>query len=330
MATNKHAIIRYKVLNKCFSNRYRNYYIEDLIEECSEALSEHFGSGTTISRRQIFDDMTFMKSEAGYSAPIDSIKDGRRVYYRYSDPEFSITKRPLNPYEKEQLDNVAEIFGRVKGLAKYEWMGELETKLSDSLDENVKEIISFEQNPFLKGIDFLNPLYNYIRNKTVLKVKYQSFKMEEPVDIVLHPYYLKQYNNRWFLFGLNNEYNSLQNLPLDRIESMEIHSGEYIENTVDFEEYFEEIVGVTNPSEREEEEVVLEFQENRLPYVLSKPLHGSQRYKDGRVILKLKINKEFISVLLSYGSDLQVVAPESLKKGMIEEVEKMRNNYQCR
>ncbi|MFC0343802.1 helix-turn-helix domain-containing protein [Epilithonimonas hispanica] len=40
-----------------------------------------------------------MKSEAGYDAPIESYKDGRKVYYRYSDPEFSILKTPLNPAE---------------------------------------------------------------------------------------------------------------------------------------------------------------------------------------------------------------------------------------
>lgn len=327
MATNKHALIRYKVLDRCFGKKYRRYFIEDLIEECSNAISEHTGSISTISRRQIFDDINFMKSEAGYFAPIESVRDGRRVYYKYSEPGFSIENSPLNHHEKEQLKNAVEIFGRVKGLSKYEWMGELETKLSDSITEKMAEIISFEQNPYLKGIEYLNPLYNYIRNKTVLNIRYKSFKMEEATQIVMHPHYLKQFNNRWFLFGLNDQYQSLQNLALDRIESIEIQTMDYIENSIDFEDYFEEIIGVTNSFEQEEEEIILEFSEHRLPYVISKPIHGSQKIREGKVYLKLKINNELISLLLSFGSDLQVIAPDLLKEKISEEIEKMRKIY---
>lgn len=40
MPANKHAIIRYQALDKCFSNRYRKYYIDDLIKVCNKALEE--------------------------------------------------------------------------------------------------------------------------------------------------------------------------------------------------------------------------------------------------------------------------------------------------
>ena len=65
MAQNKNAQIRYKALDKCFSNRYKKFYINDLIDYCSGVLTEHYAQETTVSRRQIFDDMDFMRSEAG-------------------------------------------------------------------------------------------------------------------------------------------------------------------------------------------------------------------------------------------------------------------------
>ena len=95
MAQNKNAQIRYKALDKCFSNQFKRFYINDLIEYCSDVLTEHYATETTVSRRQIFDDIDFMKSEAGYDAPIESVKDGKKVFYRYSDPEFSILKMPI-------------------------------------------------------------------------------------------------------------------------------------------------------------------------------------------------------------------------------------------
>ena len=103
MAQNKNAQIRYKALDKCFSNQFKRFYINDLIEYCSDVLTEHYATETTVSRRQIFDDIDFMKSEAGYDAPIESVKDGKKVFYRYWDPDFSILKKPLSSQEIGQL-----------------------------------------------------------------------------------------------------------------------------------------------------------------------------------------------------------------------------------
>ena len=43
MATNKHAMIRYQALDKCFSNWGRNFYIKDLIVACNNALYSFTG-----------------------------------------------------------------------------------------------------------------------------------------------------------------------------------------------------------------------------------------------------------------------------------------------
>ena len=83
------------------------------------------------------------------------------------------------------------------------------------LKTTTNPIVSFEQNPFLKGLNFFTDLFNAIHYKKALDVSYQSFKQQKPNNISLHPYYLKQYNNRWFLFGYNESTNSISNLALD-------------------------------------------------------------------------------------------------------------------
>ena len=72
MATNKHAQIRYRALDKCLSNRGRHFFIEDLIKACNEALYQYTGDNKYsdplvpgISRRQIFDDIAYMESDNG-------------------------------------------------------------------------------------------------------------------------------------------------------------------------------------------------------------------------------------------------------------------------
>lgn len=127
---------------------------------------------------------------------------------------------------------------------------------------------------------------------------------------------------------MDNESSSLWNLALDRIKSIEISDIKFIPNEeYDFSEYFENIVGVTKFEDEPEQKVVLEFTNHRLPYVISKPIHGSQKVNGNLISLELKQNNELISLLLSFGSDLRVLEPESLRLKLQEEIEKMKNNY---
>lgn len=61
MSTNKNATIRYQALDRCFSNFRKRYYIQDLIDACNDALSEYDGNTSGVQRRQIFNDIEFMK-----------------------------------------------------------------------------------------------------------------------------------------------------------------------------------------------------------------------------------------------------------------------------
>ena len=93
MPTNKNAYIRYQALDKCFRDRLHRYYIDDLIDKCEDALLYYNGVGG-VSRRQIFEDIKFMESDTGWSIPLERRKDGKKVYYRYKDSNFSINKQP--------------------------------------------------------------------------------------------------------------------------------------------------------------------------------------------------------------------------------------------
>ena len=71
MATNKHALVRYKVLDNCFRNVGKKYFIDDLIFECDKVLLEMDSNSNGISRRQILDDISFMESDQGWSIELD-------------------------------------------------------------------------------------------------------------------------------------------------------------------------------------------------------------------------------------------------------------------
>lgn len=321
MSVNKNALIRYQVLDRCFRNTGRMYFWEDLLEECNKALMDFDPKSEGIQRRQLFDDIRFMESEAGWSIPLGRIRHGRKVYYRYEDLSFSISNQPLNDSEAEQIKSALQIFSRFSGTPQFEWVNEMIPMLESKfgLIERKSEIISFESNIDLKGLHFLTPLFNAIVNERVLLVKYKDFKSSEPYEITFHPYYLKQYNNRWFVFGLNSD-NQVPNwnLALDRIESLSETTQKCKQSETDWEEYFFDLVGVTRTESGILQEIVLKFSPEVAPYVITKPIHPSQKNKNDSTGLEVKIkvipNFELERLILSFGEQVKVISPQDFKE----------------
>lgn len=335
MATNKHAIIRFQALDKCFQNRYRKYFIEDLVKACCEALLSHCGIVDGVKKRQVFDDINFMISEEGYSIPLDKVKEGKRIYYRYSDPDYSINNQQISPSEIERLKETVQILRRFKGLPDFGWMEELLMRLEGAfrLKSNMEGVVSFEQNPYLRGLEHFDGLFHAIINKQVLSISYQaSFgKMRE---YTMHSYHLKQYNSRWFLFGLAG--GRIMTMAIDRIGEFKVVFIPYIENTdTDFDEYFDDVVGVTVPQSKEPEQIILRIDKDRYRYIESKPIHSTQKVmtrSEEQVTIGLKLipNYEFETLLLGFADSIEIVEPADLRERVIVRAQKIiEKNTTC-
>lgn len=320
MPVNKNATIRYHALDQCFSNFGRMYYIDDLIEACNKALFEFAFIENGVKRRQIFDDISFMESEQGWNISLERIKEGKRTYYRYTDKKFSIKNQLISEIEAVQIKEAMLIFERFKGMPQFDWMDELMVRLNSAfnLKDRSSAIISFENNPYLKGLDLISGLFNSILYKQTIDVIYHSYNDVNPLSITVSPYYLKEYNNRWFLFGFNHQFGDISNFALDRIVSYKESHKNFIENSeIDFNEYFEDIVGVTLPQKAIVSKIQIEVFDNRWAYVKSKPIHGSQRIvatnpNSTSIELNMVINKELISLLFSFGADIRIIYPPEL------------------
>jgi predicted DNA-binding transcriptional regulator YafY len=180
-----------------------------------------------------------------------------------------------------KLKDTVVMLSRLKGLPQFDWMAEtlaeIETKMH--LNNHTESIIGFEGNEYLQGLDHLETLFNYILSKQSIELTYQPFG--KPVQVLtLHPYYIKQHNSRWFLLAEDADSGNMMTLALDRIQGIEPSHVAYRETDIDFSEYFDDVIGVSIPQGKEPEHVLLRFASSRLPYVLSKPLHPSQKAKD--------------------------------------------------
>lgn len=320
MATNKNAIIRYQALNQCFRNPGRKYFIEDLIDFCNEALMDLDPSNSGVKRRQIFNDIKFMRDSRGFNAPIEAYREGKRTYYRYDDLAYSINSQPLNEQEAQKLKESLMALSRFNGLPQFEWMEEVITRLEQTFKlKGERKVMSFEDNQYLTGREHLNSLFNAIVFQKVLRIDYKPFNQEESLQFELYPYHLKQYNNRWFLFGYERQMGKIANVPLDRIHSINEVPTSFIPNTtIDFDEFFEDIIGVSVPFDKPVETILLKIDAETWPYIKTKPIHGSQKTKvinSENTVIQIEVipNYELEALILYYGESVEVLQPYWLR-----------------
>lgn len=330
MADTKYPTIRYQTLDRCFRNKYKRYYIDDLIDACAEAIYDHCGKEIGCSRRTILNDIDFMESNAGWRIPLVRHKDGRKVYYRYEDINFTINETLLSESEYNKLNEAVTMLERFKGMPCFEWMDDLLFKLQSGFKKSSTLILDFEHAPYLKGMHHLDRLFNSILYKQTLEIEYRTFN-----NILhawtIHPYLIKQHNNRWFLFGKNASNGGvISNLPLDRIEGITDSGVPYEEEDGKLQQMLDNIVGVTIDWNAEIQDVQLQFSEKRFPYVITKPLHKTQTVtnEEERIIqIQVIPNKELESLILQFGNDVEILSPKALRDQIKEKIQEMIKKY---
>ncbi len=335
MAQNKNALIRYKTIDKCLQNQYRQWTLEDLIEACNEALYEYEGKQNPVSKRTVQFDIQMMRSEKlGYNAPIE-VYD--KKFYRYADEDFSITDIPLTETDINVLTETVSMLKQFKDFSLFADVSDILQRLEDKIyaeKTHSQPIIHLDKNEKLKGLHFLDSIYQAIVKKVVLMVTYKSFKSTEESTFQFYPLLLKEFNNRWFLIGKRNANQPIINLALDRIVSLDFDfNKDFVDISFDPEEYYKNVIGVTVNTGLQPRVVQLWIDAKNAPYVITKPLHQSQRLlqtnDDGSIIINLFLieNYELERVLLGFGDSLEVLKPERLRNRMKQILERGIKRY---
>lgn len=335
MPVNRNALIRYRTIDQCLQNRFKKWTLDDLIDACSDAIYEYQGIDTGVSRRTVQADMEMMRSnKLGYEAPIVVVD---KKYYTYSDKNYSINNSPLNQQDMQVLSEVSGLLKQFKGFNHFTDLNEMVSKLEDKIYSQKTQsppVIDFEKNDNLKGLEWIETIRKYIVAKKSMCVTYQSFKAREASTFCFSGYLLKEYRNRWFVLGTSHQrYKPLLNLALDRIQTIATHDDEYIENTtIDLATYYDDCIGVTKSPGQRDVEVIFWIDAANAPYVVTKPLHHTQKLlsEDAtgkifsiRVILNFELERE----LLGFGAKMRVFGPRILVKQLKQQLTKTLEGY---
>ena len=325
MAVNKNALIRYKTIDKCLQNKFREWTLSDLIEAVSNALYEYEGKDIDVSKRTVQLDLQMMRSDKlGYNAPIVVYN---RKYYKYDEEDYSITNSPISNQDLSKLSEAVSFLKQFQGFSHFAELGSMVQKLEDHVytqKTHEKSLIDFEKNENLKGLKYLDKLYQYILKKEAIDITYQSFKARQESTFTFHPYLLKEFRNRWFIIGKRNKNEGVMNLALDRIIALNKSKNSFLPDvTFDSETYYKDVIGVSVSPHLDPDPVLLYVNHKHAPYVLTKPFHHSQREvsRDNygiTIALDVQLNFELEKEILGLGEGVKVIAPERLKRNIKE------------
>jgi len=317
MSITKNQHLRLDILDQLLASK--KWTLEELLSRMNRSLEDH---DISINRRTLFRDVKHLIENE--NAPIHRPKKNDNLYYYTED--FSRKNIPIDQDDIATLKNAIQI---LKGVDNFQLMDDvdgvikrLENKIHISAPD-AAEVIQFEKHTYSKGHDYFSDLQEAIQSKVALRLWYQPYSQLQPTEQIVHPYLLKEFRNRWFLFARENKAMRITIYALDRIKKLQLSKEPFTENNLfDPKEYFKHLIGVSIPEGAKPQKIEIKVYPQSVPYVLSKPIHLNQeiikRFKDGSILITLDliINYELKSILLSYMDGIEVKKPLKLRADM--------------
>lgn len=329
MPKNKSALLRYRIIDGCLTNSMHPYPSLDAIQKKVEQQLDK-----SISSSMINKDFAAMKEI--YGAPI--VYNKTRGGYYYSDPKFSIQEFPLTEEEREALDFSTALLQQIRGTRLFQQFENAINKVIEGY--RISKIAGIEQRQFLQVEEpvrpqdspYLEQLLQSIIHQQPLAITYQGYG-REPKLHQFSAHLLKEYRNCWYVVGYSDRGKNLLMFALDRIKNIANSDSDYIKvEGFDPDEFFKYSFGITQIHEAKPEKVVLQFTAYQAPFVLNQPLHHSQKVlKQNEDVVEIEyhvyITTELIMTILSYGKEVKVLQPQTLKDKIKATVQEMAAQY---
>lgn len=180
--------------------------------------------------------------------------------------------------------------------------------------------------------EHLSLVVDSLKEKRQITFSYHPYTRINPTnDIVVEPYFLKIFKQRWYVTGRNVKEDVIKTYALDRMSDARLLPANYtIPDDFDAEAYFRDSYGIIF-DEGTVKHVAVRTDARQAKYFRSVPLHHSQTevLHDSYSIFyyKIKITPDFVQELLSYGPKVTVLSPPELRAIMVNSLRSTLDNY---
>lgn len=195
---------------------------------------------------------------------------------------------------------------------------------------NALSYVEFENRAAIETLPNFKTVLNAIQLQLPINFNHHSFYHLKEEIYTLKPYFLKQYQNRWYVFGETEK--GYRTFGIDRIENITIGTKKFKPKTEEAKDKFSHVIGL-NYVDHKMETIKLSFHISQKPYLVSLPLHSSQKEVNPENDLTFDIellihpNFEFSRQILKYGSLVKVLEPQWLATEIKEEQKKAFESY---
>lgn len=333
---NKNALTRYRLIDARITAKQKPApSLEELVHYVAQKL------GTPVSTSIIQKDIYAMRySDAlGYFAPLEYSKEQRG--YVYTEKDYSIHRIPVSEEDLQGLEIAIGILEQFKEIPAIKVFDDAIQKIAVSVKQSREQHQSSGSKLLLdrprryQGIEYMSDIVEAIHEKKVLRFYYQPFNKMEGKKHTVHPYFIKEYNNRMYLIGKDIHPTKAPKFLIfgfDRMKEVIKMNQVFQEEALDIENYFTSTIGVSLPN-TQSEKIVLRFDTAQSNYLKSQPLHHSQEImkdtkQEIRIGLQLVINYELKAMILSFGNQVEVLKPAHLRLSIQQTIEAMHALYQ--
>ena len=197
--------------------------------------------------------------------------------------------------------------------------------------QKLHDRIILEKNP--SGEIHLTTIIEAMRDNRILNFRYKPFYESEEHNVTLLPYFIRIFKQRWYIIGLNKEYNEIRIYALDRISTTEISKEEFAyPKEFSPETYFKGSFGIFVEN-KPIEKIILKVKSPQNNYIKTLPLHQSQKIlfdcnNFTTFEYTLRPSFDFKQEILSQGKSVEVIQPQSLREDIINTLKETLKGYE--
>ena len=196
--------------------------------------------------------------------------------------------------------------------------------------QDLNDCILYEDIP--EGSQYLSLIVDAIKQRNQLRFTYHSFHQDKRYELILAPYCLKVFKQRWYVAGCPSTHpNETRIYALDRVSDMRPTTDTFIyPKEFSAKVFFAPYYGVFR--DKTPMKVLIEATPNSAKFLRLLPLHESQkelRQFNGNTFFEYFIapTLDFIQELRTHGTDIRIVEPEYLVNIFREEARKAYDMY---
>ncbi|MEY4603570.1 MAG: hypothetical protein RIT43_862 [Bacteroidota bacterium] len=321
MNLSKSAFRRYKVIDSLLRNPMRKYpTMEEIISACMQKL-DFEPSPETIQK-----DIANMRlpHPDGFDAPIHYNRQRRG--YEYLDPSYTLAGVSLRQEELVAIQEAVELIQSIgSSRISDKFTHAVEKLLSATLEVGQKKddrlpVLQMMAPPPSRGFENFDLFYNACKERIPVSFIHFSYKKRHYKHILLHPFLIKEFENRWYVIGFSETHNDIRTFGLDRISNPLLLNKKFI--LTDREKrkaYQQDVYGVFPIPEAKKETIKIHVSQLGTHYFQAYPLHESQRiqkenYGTSHITFEVIPSVELARFCLSQGYHLEIVEPKWFKK----------------